>query len=185
MSDTATRFTFVRRPIGPKPSHLRDLGESVVYLPAPASPHRFIRRSTCLSHILSLDLLCRIMEQNHATPAAVSICRFNSIFTHTASFQTQSSVFINDSTHNLNGSAPHSQATGSNQSEELYKRSVMLVIWYKVSWSTSLLIPLICDHTGSYHSSSTFAPPAHLPIPSTLPVSIHSLISFAKSKFFY
>jgi len=188
MNDTATRFTLVRRPIGPKPSHLRDLGESLVYyLPAAASPRRINCHSTCLSHIL--DWLYRIMEQPHsltqATPPAVSIHHFDSIFTHTASFQTQTSVFINDTTHNLNGNTPHSQATGSNQSEELYKRSVMLVIWYKVSWSTSTLIPLICDHTGTYHSSSTFAPSAHLPIPSTLPVSFHPFIPLAKSKFFH
>ncbi|KAI9512763.1 hypothetical protein F5148DRAFT_733465 [Russula earlei] len=42
-----------------------------------------------------------------------------------------SSVYINDSTHTLNGNPTHSQAAGPNQSEELYKRSVMLVIWYK------------------------------------------------------
>ncbi|KAI9466651.1 hypothetical protein BJY52DRAFT_5754 [Lactarius psammicola] len=38
----------------------------------------------------------------------------------------QSSVYLNDSTHNLNSSPP-----GPSQSEELFKRSVMLVIWYK------------------------------------------------------
>ncbi|KAI0303036.1 hypothetical protein BC826DRAFT_982969 [Russula brevipes] len=43
----------------------------------------------------------------------------------------QNSVYINDATHTLNGSPSHSQAAGPNQSEELYKRSVMLVIWYK------------------------------------------------------
>ncbi|KAI0254173.1 hypothetical protein BJV78DRAFT_1185911 [Lactifluus subvellereus] len=43
----------------------------------------------------------------------------------------QSSVYLNDSTHTLNGSPSHSQPPGPNQSEELYKRSVMLVIWYK------------------------------------------------------
>ncbi|KAI9448394.1 hypothetical protein H4582DRAFT_86178 [Lactarius indigo] len=38
----------------------------------------------------------------------------------------QSSVYLNDATHNLNASPP-----GPSQSEELFKRSVMLVIWYK------------------------------------------------------
>lgn len=42
------------------------------------------------------------------------------------SSSAQSSVYLNESTHNLNPSPP-----GPSQSEELFKRSVMLVIWYK------------------------------------------------------
>lgn len=42
------------------------------------------------------------------------------------SSSAQSSVYLNDTAHNLNPSPP-----GSSQSEELFKRSVMLVIWYK------------------------------------------------------
>jgi hypothetical protein len=42
------------------------------------------------------------------------------------SSSAQSSVYLNDSAHNLNSSPP-----GPSQSEELFKRSVMLVIWYK------------------------------------------------------
>ncbi|KAH9061979.1 hypothetical protein EDB87DRAFT_350588 [Lactarius vividus] len=42
------------------------------------------------------------------------------------SSSAQSAVYLNESTHNLNPSPP-----GPSQSEELFKRSVMLVIWYK------------------------------------------------------
>jgi hypothetical protein len=59
------------------------------------------------------------------------------VLTRPAQAQAQNSVYIGDSTHNLNGNPSQPQVTGPNQSEELYKRSVMLVIWYKVSWSTS------------------------------------------------
>ncbi|KAI0301897.1 hypothetical protein B0F90DRAFT_1716204 [Multifurca ochricompacta] len=51
--------------------------------------------------------------------------------TQPSSSSAQSSVYLNDSTHNLNGNPSHTQAPTSSQSEELYKRSVMLVIWYK------------------------------------------------------
>ncbi|KAI0269354.1 hypothetical protein BC834DRAFT_865990 [Gloeopeniophorella convolvens] len=43
----------------------------------------------------------------------------------------QTSVYPTESTHHLNGGTTHAQPPGPSQSEELYKRSVMLVIWYK------------------------------------------------------
>jgi hypothetical protein len=128
MSDTATRFTLSGRPVGPKPSQLRDLGESALVSFS----------STVTQHARQT----RIMEQPRplaqSTPPSVSIPSFQLRFlaiTHPR--QAPSSVYITDSTHNLNGAPSHSQVTGSNESEELYKRSVMLVIWYKVSYSTS------------------------------------------------
>ena len=150
MSDTATRFTLSGRPVGPKPSHLRDLGESRSpvlrcshsTLPQTASPRRIKRHSICSSRSLSVDFLYRVMEPSHClpqpSPSSVSIPPIQLYFLslHIPS-QAQGSVYISDNTHNLNGNPAHSQAAGPNQSEELYKRSVMLVIWYKVSWSTS------------------------------------------------
>ncbi|SRR5713226_3696337 len=132
MNDTATRFSLSGRPVGPKPSQLRDLGESGLV----SSLHCIDRHSTWPSH--PLVFLCRIMDQPHplaqSSSPSVGVPPFYLYFpvlTHPC--QAQNSVYITESTHNLNGNAPHSQSTAPNQSEELYKRSVMLVIWYKVS----------------------------------------------------
>ena len=131
MSDTATRFTLSGRPVGPKPSQLRDLGESSLVSFCAASPRP------------SLNMLVRLVLWNspvlspnpHPLPSV--FLPFKAMFWPLHPRQAPSSVYLTDSTHNLNGSPSHSQVTGPNQSEELYKRSVMLVIWYKVSRSMS------------------------------------------------
>lgn len=91
-------------------------------------------------------------------------------------------MYINEPTHNLNGNSSHSQPTNPTQSEELYKRSVTLVIWYKVSWSAHclvILILLIYNYIGSYNSSPPVAPSAHLPVSSALSVSFPTIIALA------
>ena len=92
--------------------------------------------------------------------------------------QAQTSVYLNDSTHNLNSSPP-----GPSQSEELYKRSVMLVIWYKVG-PHHPTHSFINDQTGSYNAPPPLAPFAHIPLSSTLPVSLPPLVSLANTEFF-
>jgi len=196
MSDTATRSRSSGRPVGPKPFKLRDLGESgspVLHcspstLPQSASTRRISRHLICSSRSLSVDFLYRIMEQPHclpqSAPSSVSIPPIQLYFLsfHIPS-QAQGSVYISDSTHNLNGNPTHSQAAGPNQSEELYKRSVMLVIWYKVSWSTSFQFRSFMGHLASYDSSPPLAPSAHLPVPSAFSVSLPPLIALPKPKF--
>jgi hypothetical protein len=44
----------------------------------------------------------------------------------------QGMMYSNEVTADLSANSHHTQMSGSHQSEELYKRSVMLVIWYKV-----------------------------------------------------
>ena len=101
--------------------------------------------------------------------------------------QAPSSGYIGDSAHNLNGNPSQSQVTGPIQSEELYKRSVMLVIWYKASWSTScqFRLTLTYGHTASYHTSPSLAPSAHFPVPSTISFSFPPLIALPNPEFFH
>jgi len=45
----------------------------------------------------------------------------------------QGIMYPNEVTPDLGANPHHTQINGTQQSEELYKRSIMLVIWYKVS----------------------------------------------------
>ena len=84
------------------------------------------------------------MEQTHSLSqptSSVSILNIFGLLSLTHSGQAQPSAYLNDSTHNLNSSPP-----GSSQSEELFKRSVMLVIWYKVGPYRPILITFITFH---------------------------------------
>ncbi len=78
------------------------------------------------------------MEQTHSLSQPTSSVSILQLPPHplTHRAQAQPSVYLNDSAPNLNSSPP-----GPSQSEELFKRSVMLVIWYKV---------------GSHHLAQSF-----------------------------
>jgi len=51
-----------------------------------------------------------------------------------SSSNAQGIMYSNEVTPDLSANPHHTQINGTHQSEELYKRSIMLVIWYKVSY---------------------------------------------------